>query len=208
MLLRFLNRAEENIIAFLLVAMTLLVFTDVVMRFGWGSGFLWSQELTLYLSAWFVLFGISYGLKVGAHIGVDALVNQFPPLLRRLVSALAVLLSLVYCSLFLYGSWIYLQKIYAIGITVEDMHLSSWLAGLFSESMAQALKLDLEDPLIPLWFAQSILLIGLLLFSIRLLDLLRKIIVGQSSGFHHVDEAEESMQLVDELKEQDSEPQS
>jgi len=36
MLLKFLSRAEENIIAALMVAMTLLVFIDVVMRFGWG----------------------------------------------------------------------------------------------------------------------------------------------------------------------------
>ncbi len=208
MLLKFLSRAEENIIAALMVAMTLLVFIDVVMRFGWGSGFLWSQELTLYIAAWFVLFGISYGLKVGAHIGVDALVNQFPPRPRRIVSGLAVILSLLYCGLFLYGSWIYLQKIYSIGISVEDMQLFGWLAGLFSESAAEVVKLDLEDPLIPLWFAQSILLVGMILFSIRLLDLLRKIITGQSSGFHHVDEAEESMHLVEELTGQNSESKS
>ncbi|HED12489.1 MAG TPA: TRAP transporter small permease [Gammaproteobacteria bacterium] len=208
MLRRFINRAEENIIAFLLVAMTLLVFLDVVMRFGWGSGFLWSQELTLYLAAWFVLFGISYGLKVGAHIGVDAFVSQLPPVPRRIVSMLAVLLALLYCGLFLFGSWVYLQKIYSIGISVEDMRLPGWLAGLFSEPVAEVLKLDLEDPLIPLWFAQSILLLGLVLFSIRLLDLLRRIITGQSTGFHHVDEAEESMQLVEELKGQHPGPQS
>ncbi len=208
MLLKFLNKAEENIIAILLVAMTLLVFTDVVMRFGWGSGFLWSQELTLYLAAWFVLFGISYGLKVGAHIGVDAVVNMLPPPFRRFVSALAVVLGLLYCGLFLFGTWIYLQKIYSIGISVEDMHLSGWLAGLFSEHVAKVLKFDPEDPLIPLWFAQSILFIGLILFSIRLLDLLRKIITGESTGFHHVDEAEESMQLVEELKGEQAESQS
>jgi len=155
-----------------------------------------------------VLFGISYGLKVGAHIGVDALVNQFPPRPRRIVSGLAVILSLLYCGLFLYGSWIYLQKIYSIGISVEDMQLFGWLAGLFSESAAEVVKLDLEDPLIPLWFAQSILLVGMILFSIRLLDLLRKIITGQSAGFHHVDEAEESMHLVEELTGRNSESKS
>ena len=101
MLLRFLQKAEENIIAFLLVAMTLLVFADVVMRFGFGTGLLWSQELTLYLSAWFVMFGISYGLKVGAHIGVDAVVKLFPTHIQRVVSSIAVILCLVYCGLFL-----------------------------------------------------------------------------------------------------------
>ena len=77
MFLRILNRAEEALICFLLVATTLLVFLDVVMRFGFNAGFLWSQELTLNMSAWFVLLGASYGLKMGSHIGMDAFVKLF-----------------------------------------------------------------------------------------------------------------------------------
>ena len=38
------------------------------------------------MSAWFVLLGVSYGLKVGAHIGVDAVVRLFPPVGRRITS--------------------------------------------------------------------------------------------------------------------------
>ena len=49
MLMRMLNRAEEGVISLLLVAMTLLVFIEVVMRFGFDSGFLWAQELTLHI---------------------------------------------------------------------------------------------------------------------------------------------------------------
>ncbi len=176
MLLKMLNRAEETIIGLLLVSTTLLVFVEVIMRFGFDSGFLWSQELTLHMSAWFVLFGASYGLKVGAHIGVDALVKKFPPLLRRITGAIAVILSLIYCALFMYGSWVYLEKMHMIGIELEDMP-------------------------IPAWLAHSILLIGIIFFSIRLLELLWQIATGKSYGFVHTDEAEESMQLAEELKE-------
>jgi len=199
MLLRFLNRAEENIIAFLLVAMTLIVFMDVVMRFGFGTGFLWSQELTLYISSWFVLFGISYGLKVGAHIGVDAMVKLLPPLAQRIASALAVVLCLVYCGLFLYGSWIYLNKMYLVGLSMEDIRFPLWLVQTMSEESAEFWKIDLEDPLVPLWLTQSSLLIGLSLFSLRLFQLLWAVITGKSAGFRHVDEAEESMQLAETL---------
>jgi len=199
MLLRFLQKAEENIIAFLLVAMTLLVFTDVVMRFGFGTGLIWSQELTLYLSAWFVLFGISYGLKVGAHIGVDAVVKLLPSHIQRVASSLAVILCLVYCGLFFYGAWIYLQKMYQLGIGMEDLSVPLWFAHLWSEETLEAWKIDPEDPLIPLWISQSILLIGLSLFSIRLLELLWSVVTGKSSGFRHTNEAEESMHLAKEL---------
>lgn len=199
MLLRFLLKAEENIIALLLVSMTLLVFTDVVMRFGFGAGLIWSQELTLYLSAWFVLFGISYGLKVGAHIGVDAVVKLLPSHIQRIASSLAVILCLVYCGLFFYGAWIYLQKMYQLGIGMEDLSVPLWFAHLWSEETLEAWKIDPEDPLIPLWISQSILLIGLSLFSIRLLELLWSVVTGKSSGFRHTNEAEESMHLAKEL---------
>ncbi|HHH38984.1 MAG TPA: TRAP transporter small permease [Sedimenticola sp.] len=176
-MIKFLHRVEENIIALLLVCMTLLVFIEVVLRFGFGTGYMWSQELTLLLSAWFVLFGISYGLRVGAHIGVDAVVRLLPPRLRRAVSMLAVLLSLVYCGLFFYGSWIYLAKMKKIGIELEDLP-------------------------IPAWQAHSILLIGLTLFSIRLLEMLWALYRGTGEGFRHTNEAEESLHLAEELKQE------
>lgn len=174
MFIRILNKAEEAILSLLLVTMTLLVFVEVVLRFGFGNGFLWGQELTLHISAWFVLFGASYGLKVGAHIGVDAFVKLLPPLLHRIASSIAVVGSLVYCGLFLYGSWIYLKKMKMIGIELEDLP-------------------------IPAWIAHSILVIGISLMAYRLLQLLYAVITGKVDGFSHADEAKESMHMAEEL---------
>jgi C4-dicarboxylate transporter DctQ subunit len=199
MFLRFLHKAEENIIAFLLVAMTLLVFADVVMRFGFGTGLLWSQELTLYLSAWFVMFGISYGLKVGAHIGVDAVVKLFPTGIQRILSSIAVILSLGYCGLFLYGSWVYLHTMFRLGIGMEDLSFPVWFVDLFSPDTMDAWRIDVEDPLVPLWLSQGILIVGFLMFSLRLLELLWSIATGKLTGFRHKDEAEDSMHLAEEL---------
>lgn len=206
MLLRFLHRAEENIIAFLLVAMTLLVFADVVMRFGFGTGFLWSQELTLYLSAWFVMFGISYGLKVGAHIGVDAVVKLFPTGVQRIISSIAILFCLGYCGLFLYGSWVYLHTMFTLGIGMEDLSFPAWFTQLWSEEALDAWRIDPQDPLVPLWLSQSILAIGFLMFSVRLLELLWAIAIGKETGFRHKDEAEESMHLAEQLTGDKQEP--
>ena len=98
-MLRFLNKAEETIISLLLLATTILVFIDVVMRFGFGAGLMWSQELTLHLSAWMVLFGASYGIKVGSHIGMDAFVRLFPSIGRRIITGFACILALIYFDL-------------------------------------------------------------------------------------------------------------
>ncbi|MFN2168288.1 MAG: TRAP transporter small permease [Anaerolineae bacterium] len=178
MFFRLVNQAEEAIISLLLVAMTLLVFADVVLRFGFDTGLIWSEELTLHLSAWFVLFGASYGLKVGAHIGVDALVRLFSPFGQRVLTGIGVVLSLAYCGLFIYGGWIYLAKMKKIGIELEDLPIQTWIA-------------------------HSILVIGFALFGIRLFELLWAVVTGKATGFGHKDEAQESMQLAEQLKKEE-----
>jgi len=175
MLRRFINQAEESIISLLLVVMTLLVFYEVILRFGFGTGVSWAQEGTLHLSAWFVLFGASYGIKVGSHIGVDAFVRLFRPVGQRVITAIAVLLSLIYCGLFIYGSWVYLEKMHLIGIELEDIP-------------------------IPAWLAHGILLVGFFLLSLRLLGLLYRVARGRATGFQQVGEAEESMRLAESLR--------
>jgi C4-dicarboxylate transporter DctQ subunit len=174
-MLRILNRAEEALISLLLLAITLVVFADVVMRFGFGTGLMWTQELTLLLSAWFVLFGASYGIKVGSHIGMDAFVRLFPPVGRRVLTGIACLLALTYCGLMLYGSFIYLKKMKLIEIFLEDMDIMAWQA-------------------------HSILFIGFGFISIRLLIVLFNVAVGRADGFKHADEAKESMEIVAELR--------
>lgn len=179
MFLRILNRIEEAAICLLLVATTLLVFTDVVMRFGFNAGFLWSQELTLLMSAWFVLLGASYGLKVGAHIGMDAFVKLFPAAGRRFLTGLGCVLGLIYCVLILYGSWLYLKKVKMIGIGMEDI------------------------PELPTWVAHGMLLVGFTFLTIRLLIILWSVLTGQTDGFKHADEAKESMNIVEELRKEE-----
>ncbi len=206
MFLNIVNKMEEGIISLLLVLMTLLVFAEVVMRFGFNTGSLWMQELTLHMSAWFVLFGASYGIKVGAHIGVDAVVRLLPSTVHRVVSVLAILLCLGYCGLYLFGSWEYLAKMYMIGIGMEDVPVPGFIVHLFSEEFAwDVLRIDSEDPKIPLWFAHGILVVGLVMLVARLCILMWAVIKGKAEGFKFADEAKESMHLSKQEEQKDGE---
>jgi len=178
MFIRAIHNLEEAIIALLLASMTLLVFVEVVLRFGFGVGFMWGDELTLHLSAWMVLFGVSYGIKEGCHIGVDALVKILPLSARKVVSSIAVLACLGYSVLFMIGAWTYLRKVRMIGIQLQDLP-------------------------IPKWEAHSILFVGMVLIAVRLLVLLWNIVTGKAEGFALADEAKESMSLAAETTSDD-----
>src|SRR5690625_3325941 len=121
MFLSWLGRLEEWLISLLLAAMTVVTFVQVVARYLFGYSFSWAFELTTFFFGGLIFIGISYGIRVGAHIGVDALVKLMPAGLARVVSILAVLLCLVYSVIVFIGGWEYVERMYRIGIYAKDV---------------------------------------------------------------------------------------
>ena len=104
---RFVNELEESVIAIILGLMTLITFVNVVLRYGFNTGLIWGLEATSLLFAWLVLFGVSYCVKVTAHLGVDAVVNILPTGTRRVVTLFAGAICLAYAFLLFKGAWDY-----------------------------------------------------------------------------------------------------
>ena len=172
MIVRWLNKLEETIFCALLVAMVMLVGVEVFYRFVLVEGISWAQEAALYLSGWFVLFGVSWGVKQGAHIGVDVLVNKLPRGGRRIVTLIALAVCLSYCALLLVGSFQYLSLTRMIGIELQDIP-------------------------IPKWQATLILPIGMGLLVLRFLELGWRVIKDEADGFGFSDEGEASLNLAE-----------
>lgn len=168
---------EEALIGFLLVALTLLVFVEVILRFGFGTGLIWAQEVSLYLGAWFILIGASYALRVGAHIAVDAVTNLLDGPVKRAVAILALSLSLLYCGILGVAAWEYLGRMYKLGI-------------------------EMEDVAIPRWLGQSAVLLCFVLLGARLLGMLLAVLRGRADGFSHSDEAQEALDALAEHEDQ------
>jgi len=86
------EKAEEGLIALLLGMMTLISFSQVVARYIFNYSFVWALELVTFLFAWMIFLGMSYGVRVSVHIGVDALVKALSPRKARIVGATAAAL--------------------------------------------------------------------------------------------------------------------
>jgi len=99
--------AEETLIAAFLGLMTLLTFANVVVRYVFNDNILWALELTVFMFAWMVLVGASYGVKKHFHIGVDVVVNIAPKGLRKTFALIAVFFCLFFSISLLIGSWNY-----------------------------------------------------------------------------------------------------
>ena len=104
---RIVNEIEETAIAVILGLMAILTFINVVLRYGFNTGIIWGLEAVTFLFAWLVLFGVSYAVKITAHLGVDAVINLFSPPVRRVLALFAGAVCIVYAGLVLKGAWDY-----------------------------------------------------------------------------------------------------
>ena len=104
---RVVNSIEENIIAGLLGAMTLLTFANVIARYIFNANILWALELTVYMFAWLVLLGTSYAVKIGANLGVDVVLGLVGPSTRKVMGIFAAIACFAFTFFLLKGSWDY-----------------------------------------------------------------------------------------------------
>ena len=94
---RALSRLEEILVSALLIAASLLTFTQVVTRYGFGTTLSWGEELIINMLIWAGLIGSSLALRMGIHIGVDIFVKKFPPPVAKALTLVALGLGLGFC---------------------------------------------------------------------------------------------------------------
>jgi C4-dicarboxylate transporter, DctQ subunit len=124
---RLADRLEEAFMVVTLAAMTLLTFLQVVLRYLFGTGFVWSLEVTTYLFAWLVLIGMSYGVRTQAHIAVDLLTAKLPPRTARGVALVALALGLTYCALMIFGGVAFVARLIELGNAARDIPVQRWV---------------------------------------------------------------------------------
>lgn len=107
--------------------MTVLTFVQVVLRYVFNTGLVWSLEATTYAFAALVLVGMSYGVRTKSHIAIDLFVNKLPVRLHHYVSLLVVLICLLYAGMMLYGSSIFVERLFVLGNDARDIPWPKWL---------------------------------------------------------------------------------
>ena len=91
--------------AFCLVAMIVMVFGNVVLRYAFNSGITVSEELSSWGLTWMTYTAGLIALKEHGHLGFDAVLTRFPPMVQRILLAIAHVLMIGMMWLFLDGSW-------------------------------------------------------------------------------------------------------
>lgn len=189
---------EETLIAFFLGAMTLLTFANVIFRYVFNDNILWALELTVFLFAWMVLVGASYGVKKHFHIGVDVIINMAPDQLRKVYALLAAACCLAFSILLLVGSWNYWYPFVTerAWYETDDIPMPEIL-----QFLADWLNEGERYEKLPRFIPYMALPIGMALMTFRFIQITVQIATGKLDRLIAGHEAEEELEaLKEELK--------
>lgn len=160
MLSRIIDRLEEILIGFLIAAATLLIFVAVIHRYGtglsiklskwagshgyagvestmlstfqWFQGWdlSWSQELCIFMFVWMAKFGAAYGVRTGAHVGVDVALNNLTAPSKYRTIIFGMLCGAIFTAIIAVFGANFVYHTYKNGTTSNDLEAPMWIVFL------------------------------------------------------------------------------
>ena len=128
-----------------MIMILVIVCLEVIVR-AFGSSLQVADELSGYLNAAIIFFGLGYALREGAFVRVEIVFDKLKGSLRQLASAFIVLTSLAFTGILTY--FIYTHTMY---LFTQDTRVVSIMAT-------------------PEWIPMTVVILGLMVLLIQLLD--------------------------------------
>lgn len=104
-LIGFICRLFSLLMVLCMAAMVLMVFGNVVLRYGFNSGITVSEELSRWFFVWMTFLGAFVAMHTRQHLGTDVVIGRLPPLGRKLCFVASRVLMLFVCCLVVMGGW-------------------------------------------------------------------------------------------------------
>lgn len=140
----------------------------------------WSNALTKALFAWLLFFGIAYGVRVGGHIGIDALVKLASRKTQKYIALLACIISLGYAGLITVASFEWMSALFEVNIGADDL-------GKFGVKQ---------------WHITVIVPLGFVLVFIRFAEIFVRILRDEQVGLGLADEAADAVKYTSQEEHQ------
>jgi TRAP-type transport system small permease protein len=116
-----LNKFINLISVILLASMAILVFGNVILRYIFNSGIMWSEEMSRFLFIWLCFLGAVGAMWDNEHLGVDMIVKKLPGLLKKIVYTISSFIILYLLWLIIDGSW---------KVSILNLHTPAPVTGL------------------------------------------------------------------------------
>jgi TRAP-type C4-dicarboxylate transport system permease small subunit len=108
--IRWLCRLAETIAIAALIAVTALIMLQIGGRELFNVGFPWADELARFAGLIVIFMGVPMLLLRDEHGKVDMFLNMIPASPRRFFIVSNDVLMVLFCAMFAYAGWLFLQR--------------------------------------------------------------------------------------------------
>ena len=122
MIKSFCNRVDRvnewvgKYVSWLVIPLTVVVTYDVILRYIFDSPTIWAWDIAVQILATIAILGGGNALLVGAHIGIDVLVERLSPRKRAIIGLIT-----------------YVFFFFSVGILLWKTAVGAWASALIGE---------------------------------------------------------------------------
>ena len=121
------DKLEEVVLCMSLVATTLIIFLQIIMRSVFNSSLTWSEELTRYIFIWQIWLGVSIAQKEKQHIRVELLFTIFKnEKFKKVIEIIAGLILIGFNVFLVVYGWEVVQQMIQRGNLSGAMRMPMW----------------------------------------------------------------------------------
>lgn len=133
----------------ILALMMLLTASDVLLRYIFNRPIIGSLEITEYMMAIVVAFGLAYCASQDGHVRVEIIVDRLPHSVQTIVNGTTSLLGIFLFTLITWQCFVYTRMLFHSGLVSTVVHISRFpfacLVGIGSLFLTLILLVDLLE---------------------------------------------------------------
>ncbi len=123
-------RTTKGVLGAIILFSSLLLFTNVVMRYVFLKPIFWAEELASYLMVWLIFMGAAAVAGGEGHVSVNILTRFLSPRGNRALALLVNLFCMLFCLALAYYSWGHTMRVRGAHQVTAAMDLPMWWAYL------------------------------------------------------------------------------
>lgn len=141
MITRWIVKGMEWTLMSMMALMVILVFGNVVLRYGFNSGITFSEEVSRFLFMWVVFLGAVLTLRDNGHLGVHMFTKLLPFAGKRICKLISDITTLACCGLITHGGWAIVKLEIKNVAPISEIPLGAVFTGLLVCSIGMGILL-------------------------------------------------------------------
>lgn len=129
--MKIIEKIEKIIACVCVTVMTILVFTNIIMRFVFNHSLALPDEMSTYLFVLMSFMGTAIATRKRAHLGLSIVTDRLSEKGRKYVSVAMYGISALFCLLIVIFGVRMVMSQYTLGQRTAGMQWPEWIYGLF-----------------------------------------------------------------------------